>query len=141
MMIRAATPILDDAAIAAVLAQVVMLAEASAAAHRELAAIATPVEFTAGTALVRQGEPGDALYVIVAGRLDVLLDLESGEQRTLSSLGPGDCVGEMALLTKHARSATVVARTPAIALRIAESEFAEVLARHPALRAHVCRPC
>ncbi len=137
-MIRAsATPSLDDAAIAAVLAQVVMLAQASAAAHRELAAIAMPVECTAGTALVQQGEPGDALYVIVAGRFDVLLDLESGEQRTLSSLGPGDCVGEMALLTKNARSATVVARTPAVALRIGESEFAEVLARHPALRAHV----
>lgn len=130
-------PIRDDAAIAAVLAQVVMLAGASAAAHRELAAVATPVELTTGTALVQQGEPGDALYIIVAGRLDVLFELDSGEQQTLASLGPGDCVGEMALLTKDARSATVVARTPAVALRIAESEFAEVLARHPALRAHV----
>ena len=127
----------DDADTAAVLAQVVLLAGADAEVHRELAAIATTISFAPDTVLVRQGEPGDALYVIVTGQLDVLLERADGAHQLLGSLGAGECVGEMALLTKNARSATVIARTAGRALRFDAADFGRILARHPALRAHV----
>lgn len=115
----------------------IVFADLDGEALAAIAAIATPVALDAGDALVRQGELGDALYVVVAGTLDVVLELEGGARQTLARLGPGDCVGELAFLTKRSRAATVVAREPANALRIAADALEAVLADHPAARRHL----
>jgi predicted acylesterase/phospholipase RssA/CRP-like cAMP-binding protein len=103
----------------------------------EIAAIATPLELVANQPLVRQGDPGDALFVILSGELDVVLELDSGAGQTLARLGAGDCVGEMALLSRRARSATVIASGAARVLRIGATELAPVMTRHPSVRTHL----
>lgn len=116
------------------LASAIAFAELDGEALAAIAAVATPVALEAGESLVRQGELGDALYVILTGTLDVVLELEGGARQNLAHLGPGDCVGELAFLTKRSRTATVVAREPASALRIAADALEEVLTDHPTAR-------
>ena len=130
---------LDHSGIAKLIAPVAVFAGLDAGVLAEIAAIATPVALAANAWLVRQGDPGDALYVILSGEFDVVLELDGGARgrQALARLGAGDCVGEMALLSHRARSATAVARTPARVLRIAADALEPVLTRHPAVRAHL----
>jgi len=62
-----------------------------------------------GEVLFSQGDPGDAAYVVVNGRLRISVKLPDGSERVVDESGPGDIVGEFALLTGDARSATVSA--------------------------------
>ena len=56
------------------------------------------VDLAAGTMLFRQGDPGDSLYVIVRGRLRLVMTDDRGDS-LVHELGPGQTVGELALLT------------------------------------------
>jgi serine/threonine-protein kinase len=62
----------------------------------------------AGEHIVREGEPGDAAYVVVSGRA-LVYKMVQGERRVLREVGPGDVFGEMAILTSSARTASVEA--------------------------------
>lgn len=64
--------------------------------------------FPAGTFIVREGETGDAAYIVVSGRCEIRKELPTGTQ-TLQTIGPGDVFGEMAILTEGPRTASVVA--------------------------------
>jgi putative peptide zinc metalloprotease protein len=82
--------------------------------------------------VVRHGESGDAFYLVRIGTLDVI-DEATGAQ--IATLGPGDCFGEMALLSDEPRSATVRARTACALLALDRKAFHEVLAAHGELEA------
>jgi serine/threonine-protein kinase len=71
--------------------------------------------FDAGATIIREGEQGDAAYIIVAGRCDIRKDMPSGTE-TLMSIGPGAVFGEMAIMTQGPRTATVVATEPTTVL-------------------------
>jgi eukaryotic-like serine/threonine-protein kinase len=64
--------------------------------------------FPPGAVIVREGDPGDEAFIITAGHCSVL-KLERGERREIRRLGPGDVFGETAILSRTARTATVVA--------------------------------
>ncbi|MGH7618966.1 MAG: cyclic nucleotide-binding domain-containing protein, partial [Gemmatimonadaceae bacterium] len=76
----------------------------------------TPVSFTFGAPIVREGEPADALFVLVSGRARVLKNADpsgaSNGELSLGVLRPGDTFGEIGLLLTGQRTATVLARTP-----------------------------
>ncbi|MCM2270663.1 MAG: cyclic nucleotide-binding domain-containing protein, partial [Thermoanaerobaculia bacterium] len=96
----------------------------------DLAELAREEELTADAALCEQGAPdaGD-LFVVLAGRAAVSVrDEASGGERELAELGPGEMVGELALLDGSPRSATVRAKGgPLVVLRIAAPAFRERL--------------
>jgi eukaryotic-like serine/threonine-protein kinase len=71
--------------------------------------------FAAGETIIREGEPGDAAYIIVAGQCDIQKELPSGTE-TLMSIGPGAVFGEMAIMTEGPRTASVVATEPTTVL-------------------------
>jgi predicted acylesterase/phospholipase RssA len=79
-------------------------------AHRlpDLERSLTRVALEAGEVLFREGDAGDSLYVVVAGRVRLLAG-EPGAERAIRDLGPGELVGESALLTGELRTATVIA--------------------------------
>ncbi|MGQ0672023.1 MAG: patatin-like phospholipase family protein [Hyphomicrobium sp.] len=81
-----------------------------------------------GEVLVRQGEPADALFVIVSGRFVVSKD---GRRDPIAEIGPGQPVGEIAFLTGGTRTATVRALRDGLALRLGREEFDELSARDP----------
>ena len=93
------------------------------------------VQAPAGAVLCRRGEPGDRFYVVQAGELEARLGL--GPQGVaLRRLGPGDVVGEMALLTGQPRSADVVALTDAVLWALTRADFEAFTATSvPLLRA------
>ena len=110
----------------------------------EIQAIVPHVQRTsaaAGTPIVRKGEDGDALYLVVGGELEVLADGASGDRpaEAIATLRTGDAFGEMALLTGEPRSHTVQASTDVRLLRIAKEDFDRVLATSPRLSVTVTK--
>jgi CRP-like cAMP-binding protein len=85
----------------------------------------------AETIIVAEGEPGDAMFVIAAGRVKVALFGENGRELTLSELKPGDFFGEMSLLDNRPRSANVVAIDDVTMLTLTRDAFAAHLQNHP----------
>ena len=65
--------------------------------------------FTSGATIFHEGDPGDAIYVVVEGRIRMSRLSGSGSEATLALIGPGDCTGELALFDGRPRSATATA--------------------------------
>jgi NTE family protein len=87
------------------------------------------VSLTRGERLFRQGDPGDALYIVLNGRLRVLLEGEP--PRVLNEVGRGELVGEMAVITGQPRSATVEAARDAELVRLSKASFDALVDAHP----------
>ncbi|MCS7089719.1 MAG: cyclic nucleotide-binding domain-containing protein [Verrucomicrobiota bacterium] len=77
----------------------------------ELVAAARRFHLPAGSHLVREGEPGDGLYLLEEGTVEITLATDDACGRILTRLGPGDLFGEMAVLEEKPRSAGAIART------------------------------
>jgi CRP-like cAMP-binding protein len=92
------------------------------------------VHFGRGEKLIEQGEDGESMFILVAGKADVLVH-HSGAQTQVASLKPGDCFGEMSLLTGEKRSATVVAMTDCEVVEIGKPVLAKSLKENPLLLA------
>ena len=80
----------------------------------------------AGEVLLRQGEPGDEMYIIMSGELEVSRR-QAGQETFLASRGPGDVIGEMALLEQEPRSASVRAVADSRLLVIDRQAFVTLL--------------
>lgn len=78
--------------------------------------------------LFRQGDPADALYIVVSGRVRVATADRAGNEKVLAFLGSGEVVGEMGLLSGSSRSATVVASTDVELLQLRKTDFDSVVA-------------
>ena len=99
-----------------------------------VASLADTVHLDADQALFQQGDPGDAFYMVVTGRVAV----EVGT-RQVASFGPHEGIGEMALLDGKPRSATVRATEPTTLLRIDSASFEALVDRTPALAKSIYR--
>jgi NTE family protein/lysophospholipid hydrolase len=92
-----------------------------------------------GDTLCRQGEPGDALWVVARGRLHVMVETGAGAARLVDTVGRGALVGEMALLLDQPRTATVVAARDSELIKITKDEFRRLLDDHPTVAQGVAR--
>lgn len=81
--------------------------------------------------LFRQGDPGDALYIVVTGQVRVLVSYNDQGTRLLGELPAGELVGEMAVITGRPRSATVEACSACELVRVSRTAFDNLLERHP----------
>ncbi|HCF57919.1 MAG TPA: cyclic nucleotide-binding domain-containing protein, partial [Myxococcales bacterium] len=89
------------------------------ASEVELAAdMSRPRRFAAGEVVFEQGDLGEALFVIADGEAEVLCRNDDGELRVLETLEPPDFFGEMSLIDKAERSATVRAKTECVVLEL-----------------------
>jgi CRP-like cAMP-binding protein len=102
---------------------------------RQLSEIAAAQSVPAGCPLVRQGEPGDILYIIVAGRMGVFRTGADRQERMIAELGPGNFFGEMSACGGGVRSATVRALTAARVLPVSSGQLGELGTRLPAFKA------
>lgn len=84
------------------------------------------VSLPEGTTVFRQGEPGGSVYVIRAGRVRVL-KTANGRDRMITTLGPGDFFGEMAVVTGRPRTATVEVVEDAELLKVPASKLQEMV--------------
>lgn len=115
-----------DPAHVAALEKVPLLLPLSGAEIRELAKMIEARSYRAGATIFSQGDEGATMLVILQGGLDVLVD-KDGQPARVAQLWPGDCVGEMSLLTGAPRTATVRAQTPVRALEIGRAAFRAIL--------------
>lgn len=94
--------------------------------------------YAEGEVIVSEAERGDALYVLLTGKVKVVLYGESGREVILSTFRePGDFFGEMSLLDDEPRSATVLAMAPSTLLVLSRADFRAHLARHPRVAVQV----
>lgn len=91
-----------------------------------LARSVEPVVAAAGTHVITEGEVGDAFYLVADGELEVTVG-----EAPVRTLGRGDCFGEIALLRRIPRTATVTARTDCRLDALGEEAFLAVLTGHP----------
>ena len=92
----------------------------------QLMDMAQPVSLRAGELLIRQGDAGDSAYVIIKGEFEI--QKQSGQSIIkIDVRNPGDVVGEMALLSRAPRSATVLSKTDSETLRIPQQAFENLL--------------
>lgn len=80
-----------------------------------------------GEIVFKAGDPGDALYIVASGGVEVL---QPDGQSVLATLGPGQAFGEMALLSDGTRTATVRAKLASDLLMLGDKDFDELLAQH-----------
>ena len=108
-----------------------LLADVPAEALRALLTIARRRTFARGEIVFHRGDPADSLNLIRKGRFSVRIVTPLGDSAMLSVLGPGDAVGELALLGEPVRSATVSALEPAETYSVHRDEFERLRHEHP----------
>ncbi len=92
-----------------------------------------------GEAVVSEGEPGEALYLVVRGEFQVLKAMGEGEPLPIAKIGPRDFFGEMALFDHGPRSATVRADSrDGLLLRLEGNAFHRLMAEHPGIPIAIC---
>ena len=98
---------------------------------RRLADGMEEVRFMEGASVVREGQPGDAFYVVVEGEAKVV----NKDGRVINRLRPGDSFGEISLLDGGARTASVVSETPLVVLELKRTAFHRMLREEPGIAA------
>jgi predicted acylesterase/phospholipase RssA/CRP-like cAMP-binding protein len=101
-----------------------------AAIAPELARRTEFVDVAAGEVLFRQGDPADAAYLLVTGRVRVLVDTEDGVE-PIAEVGAGQLIGELALLEDAVRGATVVATRDSALARLPQAAFERLAEQMP----------
>ena len=94
---------------------------------RMLAAVVTRKSVARSTTILASGDTTDSLYIVLSGRLKVLMSDSDGKEVILSILGPGEFFGEMGLIDDSPRSASVVAIEPCELLSITKRDFKKCL--------------
>lgn len=112
------------------------LREYSNAELKLLGSVAPAREYEKGDVLCREGAPGQSCFVLATGAVDVIRVLDDEQEKVLATLRAGSIVGQMALVDRSPRSATVRAQTYTIALELTREVFERLLLAnsHLALR-------
>ncbi len=87
--------------------------------------------FAVGEAIVREGETGVGMYIILEGQVQILHAGEEGQAIRLATLGPGDFFGEQALLDESPRTASAVATQACQAIGFFRPDMLELIERNP----------
>ncbi len=113
-----------------VLRNIPLFAKIEPARLKLLAFTSEHVEFADGEVVCRQGELGDAAYIVLEGDAEVEVDTPDGPV-TVARLGRNDIVGEIAVLCDVPRTATVRAASRLVTLRISKDGFFNLLMQFP----------
>ena len=106
-----------------------IFAQLDAKEMTELAARFETRPLKRGETLVKQGEPADALYIVVSGRFSVSRD---GRRAPIAEIGPDQPIGEIGFIThSESRTATVTAMRDSIVLRLARRDFEQLTSKYP----------
>ncbi len=108
----------------------------------ELAAVASVTEdvvYPQGEAVIKEGDPGESMYLIIKGEVAVIESQGIDSEIELDRIGPGDYFGEMALLEDAPRSATIRTEQESRLLVLHKLEFAEIVREYPQIALQICK--
>ena len=91
-------------------------------------------ERSAGELIFEEGTPGDVMYVVLEGRVEIMV-----RGKSIAKVGRGEIVGEMALVDSKARGASAVAITDCTLAVVGEQQFLLLVQQTPAFALHVMR--
>jgi CRP/FNR family cyclic AMP-dependent transcriptional regulator len=106
---------------------------------RMLTTMVTRRSATRNTTIMSSGDATDSLYIVLSGRLKVMMSDSEGKEVILAILGPGEFFGEMGLIDDEPRSASVVSIEPCELLSIAKRDFKRVIAENSEMAMAVMR--
>jgi CRP-like cAMP-binding protein len=106
---------------------------------KAVAAISEELSFHDGEEIVKEHDPGDSAFIIKEGRVTIVKRTADDQNLNLAQLGEGDFFGEMSLFDDEPRSATAVAQSPCILLRISRDELIDVIREYPSIAIELIR--
>lgn len=112
--------------------KVPLFARCSRTELKEIALLADEIDLHEGKEMTREGAPGREFFVLLDGTADV-----KKNRRRVNTLGPGDFFGEIALVSREPRTATVIATSPVRALVITDRSFRRLLDDAPQVQTKV----
>ena len=121
-----------------VLQRIPLFANIDAAKLKLMAFASERLSFTPGQFLCKQGDVGDAAYIIIDGDADVVLETGS-DNITVASVGKNDIIGEIAILLDVPRTASVVATSDVIALKVTKDLFFRMASDFPEMSVEIMR--
>jgi serine phosphatase RsbU (regulator of sigma subunit) len=126
--------------IANLLAKIPLFADLPPDELERLVALLDSKEMKAGEILFREGDPGEHLYVVMNGELEVLMGEGKPDELILNVLREGEYLGEMSLIVPGGhRTASVRARGPATLVSMSRSQFMDITERYPVLASSMVR--
>ncbi len=121
----------DPARIRATIARAPLFAALPISAIEDLTSRVQVKRVGAQATVVSQDEPGDSMFIIMSGRVKVVIFGENGREVTLSILRSGDAFGEMSLFDGATRSANCIAMEPTTLLVLSREDLLGHLSNHP----------
>jgi NTE family protein len=97
------------------------------------------LELETGTFLFHQGDKDNSLYIVISGRFRALARQDDGLMHALGDIGEGEPIGEFALFMAEPRSASVVAIRKSIVLELKESQYLDIVSKHPEFSSKLTR--
>jgi lysophospholipid hydrolase len=128
---RAITEHLRRVQLRSILGATKLFGALDAAVLRDLEAELEWMTLISGETLIHQGDPGDCLYMVISGRLRVVLERDGQVLRVFREVGRGESIGEMALVTGEPRTATVYAIRDTEVVKLPQAGFDRLLATYP----------
>jgi CRP-like cAMP-binding protein len=87
----------------------------------------------AGQDVVRIGDPGDTMYIVISGEVDVIIEGPDGKENKVAKIGSGNYFGEMALMTGEPRSATIRTNSTCELFSLTKDDFDIILEKFPSI--------
>jgi len=115
-----------------VIRSVPMFCRLGKAEQQQVAELLDEVDVPAGRVLMRQGDSGDEMFVVVSGKFRV-----ERNGVTIAERGPGSVLGEISIIAEGPRTATITAEEPSRLLVAGHREFHRLMEEHPQIRAQV----
>lgn len=106
---------------------------------REMAQVVVEASYPPGAIIIREGDVGEQVYIIQTGEVGIWKDYGTPESDRLGVYGPGDIFGELALIDRAPRSASVVARTETGVLSLGRTDFNRIISASPSLSICIMR--
>lgn len=120
------------------LRRIALFANIESSKLKLLAFTSERVSYDEGEELFHQGDPGDAAFIIVEGTADVVLDTANGPLK-IAQVKRNDIIGEIAILLDIPRTATIVATSALVALRISKDLFFRLVLEFPQMGIEIMR--
>jgi NTE family protein/lysophospholipid hydrolase len=112
-----------------------LFGELDEATFNDIEAEAEWIQISRGDVLIKQGDPGDSMYILIRGRLQARVTVEDGNQIIVGEITPGESVGEMAMFTGETRTADVAAVRDTVLVKFTKDGFDRLMNKYP----HVIR--
>ncbi|GIK76447.1 MAG: Crp/Fnr family transcriptional regulator [Acidobacteria bacterium] len=125
----------DEASTAGLLARVPLLSDLDREELERIAQVAIPRSFPKGARVFHEGDTSDACYVIRSGEVRVTREHPDGRAIALATLGPGELVGELAMIDGGVRSASVEALSDVELLAVSAADMKGLLERNAEITA------